>query len=95
MPAAPPLEKAGASWAPSVRATQGKENHIEQRRRESGGELLEPNHLSSFHKLETRYVKRSCALSDLQMQRMHRKPQEVFFSTEAEGFIDTLSNIQA
>lgn len=40
-------------------------------------------------------VKRSCALSDLQMQRLRRKPYEVLFSTEAAGFIDILSNIQA
>lgn len=38
----------------SVRATRGKENRTE-RRGESGGECMEPNHFTSFCKLETRY----------------------------------------
>lgn len=33
--------------------------------------------------------------SDLQMQWLHKKPHEVFFSAEAMAFIDILSDIQA
>ena len=94
-PAAPRPEKAGAGWAYSVRATQGKENRTEQRRGRVAARAWSPITFHYFATWKPDTVKRSCALSDLQMQWLHGKPHEVFFSTEAAGFIDILSNIQA
>lgn len=94
-PAAPQLEKAAASWAYSVRETQGKENHTEKRRGRVLVSAWSPITLHHFASWKQDMVKRSCALSDLQIQCLHKKPHEVFFSIEAVAFIGNLSNIQA
>lgn len=94
-PAAPRLEKAGASWAYSVRATRGKENHTDERRGRVVVSAWSPITLHHFASWKQDTAQRSCALSDLQTQCLHEKPHEVFFSTEAVAFIGNLSNIQA
>lgn len=67
-------------------------------RREGGRVLVSAWNPITLHHIASwkqDMVKRSCALSDLQIRCLHKKPHEVLFSTEAAAFIGNLSNIQA